>query len=541
LVVGVVHDTDGVAVPGATVTLRGPGGSPAGTGTTSADGTFAVGPAADVNEAEVRCTYCLRITVPVVPGRPIVAVVRRFAALRDTGISAADARALPYYSDTQLAALLPFVVTTNGSISDRGLSGARGAVVADGIALYRNTDGIDLGTAIPGHGTASIQQTPPTAVNAYDAYSSGGLFSIDTLDRSAGLVRADASSGVDFAIRGGNVLRGAFETAGGPDPATRAVAAGTVEAGGGTLDLRAVAASGMGANAIAFASTFSTPVRTSSLVASVSMARSMDVNGPENDSIAALSLRHGDLTYGVRAQRSSGFVLYGTGVTYDERFFVQFQHDAGGTHLFASLAAASSGETLGRLTSTNGALLPILSISTRIGASFAVHADSVDSLLSSPMYLLPVLPNGSAVDRSQLLDAGIRFDDGNRVRIDAMIFRQTTSGYGYGTVGGSGISAIWQIAPSLALRSWTLISSHTGSNPFFTFPGYPGGTYATGTGTLDRNVTWLTAGSALRVDAIWRSGNLEGDISIPAGQIRFVLGTRRDGTHREFTAGILWP
>ncbi|MGA2393408.1 MAG: hypothetical protein ABSH03_08675 [Candidatus Lustribacter sp.] len=45
-----------------------------------------------------------------------------------------------------------------------------------------------------------------------------------------------------------------------------------------------------------------------------------------------------------------------------------------------------------------------------------------------------------------------------------------------------------------------------------------------------------------RVDAIWRGGNLEGDVSLPLGrQARFVAGTRRDGANRVVTAGVSWP
>ncbi len=116
-----------------------------------------------------------------------------------------------------------------------------------------------------------------------------------------------------------------------------------------------------------------------------------------------------------------------------------------------------------------------------------------------------------------------------------MAFRQTVTGPAYGTTGGSGISTVWQIAPSLALRSWVLISHDSGTT-------YGGGVYATGVQSLDRNVTWLTAGNVMRVDAIWRSGSIEGDVSVPLGaHTRIVAGTRRDGTTRVVTAGIVWP
>jgi hypothetical protein len=543
LVVGVVHDTDGFPVSGASVTLRGAAGA-AGSGKTAADGTFAIDATVDVDAVDVRCAYCIGMTVARTPGRSVVAVVRRFAALRDRGISPDDSRVLPYSSATDLASLMPFVVATRGSISDRGLDGARGSVVADGIAFYRATDGVDLGTAIPAHGTASIAETDPTQANAYDAYSSAGLFSIDTLDQSAGLARVDGSDADDLTIRAGNTLRGAFETAGGTDAASRAVATGTLPTAGGTLDLSAVAASGRDANAAGFSTTLVTPVRTASLTTSLSMSRSIDPNGPENDNLAALSLQSGDITYGIRAQRTSGFVEIGTGVQYDERAFVQALHDDGRTRVFASLAAAQEGESALNQASTNGGLLPILAVSTRIGPSFALHADSVDALLATPLYLLDTVPNGTGVARSHLIDAGLTFDDGNRIHIDAMVFRQTVTGSAYGVTGGSGISAIWQIAPALTLRSWTLISSTSADNTNSVYNptlGVTNSVYATGAGSLNRSVTWLTAGSVLRVDAIWRGGYLEGDISVPAGpHARFVAGTRREGPNRVLTAGISW-
>jgi hypothetical protein len=297
----------------------------------------------------------------------------------------------------------------------------------------------------------------------------------------------------------------------------------------------------MGANANGFASTFTVPVRTATLSASLSTAHSNDINGPENDDSAALSLQRGGLTFGVRAQRSSGQIVGLDAVQYDERGYVQFAHDNGTTSIFAALAEAQSGDSAYSSSSTNAALLPVLSLSTRISPAFTLHADSVDALLAAPLYLLDVLPNGTAIDRSHLIDAGIGFDDLRRFRIDAMVFRQTVSGAAYGTTGGSGISTVWQVAPSLAVRAWTLISRENGDNSA-AYAGVTGGAYSTGTTTLDRNVTWITAGNTLRVDAIWRSGNLEGDVSLPAGpHVRFVAGTRRDGPTRLYTAGLVWP
>ncbi len=116
------------------------------------------------------------------------------------------------------------------------------------------------------------------------------------------------------------------------------------------------------------------------------MTRSTDLNGPENDSIASFTLRSGELTYGVRAQRQADVIGYGGGVDYDARAYVQVLHDDGRTRLFASLAAANDGESLHGASTTSGAVLPILTASTRIGSTFEVHADSVDALLTTPLY-----------------------------------------------------------------------------------------------------------------------------------------------------------
>ena len=55
-----------------------------------------------------------------------------------------------------------------------------------------------------------------------------------------------------------------------------------------------------------------------------------EMNGP-GDNIAALTLQSGHVTYGLRGERTSGFVIDGTGIQYDERAFVQGAWDAGTT------------------------------------------------------------------------------------------------------------------------------------------------------------------------------------------------------------------
>jgi hypothetical protein len=542
LVVGVVHDTDGYPVDAATIDLRTAGGSSSGRAMTAADGTFAIATDRTVATIDVRCAYCMRTTVA--RGRDdsrLAIVVRRFAALRDRGISVADARVLPYASVTTMASLLPFAVASGGSISDRGLAHAEGTVVADGIPLYRATDGVDVGTAIPAHATASIAETDPTAANAYGARSAAGLFSFDTLDASAGTARLDAGPALDGILRAAGMdVNGVLATVGGSAAASRGVVDAALPAAGGTIDLRAVDASGYGANAGGAAATFAFPIAGSALHASVSAVRSNDANGPENDGLAALSLQRGILTFGLRAQNANGPVDDGSGTQYDARGFVTAAQDIGQTHIFASLAAVRAGEAVYDGASATGALLPIVSIASQLFPHVLLHAESVDALIPTALDVFATEPQSTAIVRSHLLDAGVGFDDGDRLRVDAMVYRQLLSGDSAQITAGSGIATIWQIGPSIALHAWTLIA-HQSMPVAGDYPYAAGSDYATGGGNFDRDIVWVTAGTTLRVDAIERGGKIDGDASLPLGsQIRVIAGTRREKSGRIVSLGLTY-
>ncbi len=50
-------------------------------------------------------------------------------------------------------------------------------------------------------------------------------------------------------------------------------------------------------------------------------------------------------------------------------------------------------------------------------------------------------------DIALVTDAGVGFDDNNRVRVDLMAFRELGGGSTTQVTAGSGVSTIWQIAP----------------------------------------------------------------------------------------------
>ena len=129
------------------------------------------------------------------------------------------------------------------------------------------------------------------------------------------------------------------------------------------------------------------------------------------------------------------------------------------------------------------------------------------------------------------------------LRIDLMAFRELANGASDETLGGSGISTTWQVAPSLSIRSWVMISrlETIGNVPAYS-PGAPSVAYPASATIFDRDVIWVTAGNALRVDAISRIGHIDGDVSFPIGsQTRIVAGTRRDGVTRVMSLGLELP
>src|SRR5581483_7716226 len=102
------------------------------------------------------------------------------------------------------------------------------------------------------------------------------------------------------------------------------------------------------------------------------------------------------------------------------------------------------------------------------------------------------------------------------------------AGFTNGTVTSSGVSAVWQIAPVISLRAWTMHVDDTVRAPLPSGPYYPPGTPAT------VNAFWTTYDNGfLRVDAVYRRDvlnngpfeHVDGDVSGPiAGRLRWYAG-----------------
>ena len=160
-------------------------------------------------------------------------------------------------------------------------------MIPDGIALYRGTDGPDLGTAIPAHGTATITETDPTACERLRFVQLRRSVLGRHARQAAGLARVDCGTAVDERCAAATCCA-ARSNGRRHRSASRALLDGAPARVGGSLDLRAVAASGLGTNATGFATTLVAPVRTVHGGA-ISMVRSVNERARERQYRGALA------------------------------------------------------------------------------------------------------------------------------------------------------------------------------------------------------------------------------------------------------------
>jgi hypothetical protein len=117
-------------------------------------------------------------------------------------------------------------------------------------------------------------------------------------------------------------------------------------------------------------------------------------------------------------------------------------------------------------------------------------------------------PNPYSIERGNLTEASLSYDDAKRFECEATGYRQQLAGLGARTLNGVGIGCAWQVTPRLSLRAWTLHDSaaDTGTNLLIA-------PYAVLTGpSLERGVIWASweGPRGMRADAIYRQSSLTG-------------------------------
>jgi len=120
--------------------------------------------------------------------------------------------------------------------------------------------------------------------------------------------------------------------------------------------------------------------------------------------------------------------------------------------------AATAGLALSDVSARGAVLVPSATARASLGHELYARAGFSESLrVPSLLEALaaPVRPTSRALERGQLTEAAFGFN-GNRLRAESLVFQQFLHGIGDYRLRGAGLSAVWQAAPQLSVRAWTL-------------------------------------------------------------------------------------
>ncbi len=577
LVVGSVRDQHGAAVDGATVVAQ----TAAGVGpaaTTDAAGTFALHGSGIVS-VRIGCRYCLGSEVAVKPGEPVVAIVRRYDALLSEAPSPADLASLPYAHVESSVALHPFTLLSQTStpypgslLSDRGLSSSGALLIDNGAPNYDIVAGESPYALIPAYYEQGAALHDATLAYAYGDQAAGGVvmldpfvagssaevatigseaiaraqvgsdassisvgtFSNDEESRQRGDLTASWPLGADqsFTVSGGSEQGRNYES-----PAS-SFAGSFSFADAGFSDPRALnlSLSAVMDRGSYVASSYQWP--TSTGWSDSGFDASIHTNGPVV-AFADAATRSSSGFYDAQS-----FGLERVGATLD-----QTRIDAGLVASGSAYAVTAgvgafwfdyAGGTYG-ISQPARAALAVPSLDAKL---FPNGKWSLD-LQGSGSFTLPTFieqylyaearPTPVQLSRNALQAAILSYTDGARVRFEFEAATENVSGSASGRISSAGLSAIWQIAPAISLRTWTM--HVTDSAPLYgaVLPYGPAPTV---------NAIWLTydTGSAIRADVLYRRDLLDalpfyhfdGAISGPIGdRLRWYAGAE-DRMRRTF-------
>ncbi|HTJ26612.1 MAG TPA: carboxypeptidase-like regulatory domain-containing protein [Candidatus Limnocylindria bacterium] len=534
LLVGVVRDQDGAVVSGAPVTALDARGRRLGADRTAADGTFAItvaGGAAAVlvtpNDAAP-----LRLTVRN-PAQPLEAIVRRYRAA-DLVPSPADIAALPSGSLPAVASVVPYRATTANWISDRGLALQRGVVEIEGLPFYRRSDGADATSLLPSHAVGSIGLAPSLDAVWYGDRAGGGVVDAGLFDR-ADFGRLGARDGALLAS--GASASGFAAGSWYPDGA-RGVAAARLSTpvAGASATVTALAGqapeihyAGVGAEVRAATQRTDVDGRLAITSDDGIIGTGASATGNVSEFVVDASGRGPD-ALGLRARwrEESGALEGGTSAHRDAALVLGTTRGTG-TVVRAALALAYGRDAVYEEPVVDGtALLPSLGIDTRLDEHWSLHAGSTATTLGTP---------GIAIARGSLGEFRVGYTDGHRLRADLGAFVEGDAAP-RAVTRGIAASLGWEIAPRLSLRAWTLDDGNAVATTYTPYPGAPLAA-TTVSGTLRRNLVWLTWDAPLRIDLLVRDGALEGAVRAPLGRrYALVVGSSITTTTRVRTLSV---
>ena len=568
LTVGIVRDQRGETIAGADVAgLR--DGALVAHGETDADGTFALeGPG--IGEVQVTCRFCAAARTAVTAGQPVIIVVRRYRALLSEAPTSDDLANLPYAHAESAIALRPFTLLAQSStaypgsdLSDRGLSQSGSLLVDDGNPVYDIAAGSSPYAFIPAHFESSVNVVAASQAYLYgdragggsvvampfgdqsDAFVAGGsdaiarlqagtpnfstalaIFSNDDESRQRGDVSANFSPGTDqtIAFAAGSEQGRTFSLS---NPFAGSYSFTDATYSNARLANLYVNATTDRGNDLFAVSEYGAQT----VWSDAGVAAGVHTNTPIS-TFADIGVRTSSGTY---ASSQYGYALptiggnfsqlhSDAGITTGNRdynltagigaFWLQYRDGTQQTPLKSALA----------LPSMQAQIFPNGHFGGTLEAGSSFTLPTFEQFYSN--YYYP--PTSLDLQRNTLQAASFNYTDGSRVRLAVEAASQRVAGSASGTISSAGISASWQIAPSLSLRAWTMHVSDTVPS-VLSLSAYPSLVSPT------ENAAWLTydANGSLRVDAIYRRDlldgapfyHVDGDISGPIVQrLRWYAG-----------------
>ena len=571
LLVGSVRDTEGNALAGASVTARDGQGAVVGHDLTSANGTFAIVPAGTAAALDVTCTYCRSEHVSAGAKTNFAIVVLRYSALVGGIPGAGDLQALPYVRPADVLGLIPYAIpSADGSdVSDRGLQHGHGLVLDGGAPIYDLSTGESALIDFPGRYLQAIDAISADKAFRYGSYAGGGTFALDQLG-DATLLSGDGGEPSTLALE--------------PRFGVLAPAAGLSDEDGfvqrrADLDVAAPFAGGALRAGITEADSTATPgpfdayrniqiARVSYATESRDYITSLGASSAswdETDGLENASQTGGSETsFSARLERPNGIALAaGANFTaqtgYDQTSsdapllsgrvttgtaYLEAHGDARAVGFFAGLGLTNvtQHDSYDAVTQSGSELVLLPSLEVHATSGMFGLSAGISNSLRAPTLLEVEAANSDALERGNLLDATLSFDDRARLRVEATIFQEYLQGSSAQRTVGLGGSLVWQIAPRLSLRYWTLNDSQQlfgGPNAYLP-PATPV--------PLGRQVLWMTyqAPAGIRFDAILQRNvtnvsewSLDGAVVVPlTSRLNFVAGTSRPNGMRAYSAGL---
>jgi hypothetical protein len=571
LLVGSVRDTEGNALAGASVTARDSRGTVVGHDRTAANGTFAIVPDGTAVELDVTCTYCRSEHVSAGANTNFAIVVLRYTALAGGVPSGGDLQALPYVRPADVLGLIPYALPapSGNDVSDRGLQRGHGLILDGGAPVYDISTGESALIDFPGRYMQQIDAISADQAFRYGSYAGGGTFALDQLGDTT-LLSGDSGEPSTLALE--------------PRFGVLAPAAGLSDEDGfvqrrADLDVATPFAGGALRAGITEADSAATPgpfdayrniqiARVSYATESRNYISSLGATTAawnETDGLANASETGGsDTSFSARLERPNGIdVAAGASFTaqtgYDETStnaallsgrvttgtaYLEAHGDARAVGFFAGLGLSNvtQHDSFDSITKSGSELVLLPSLEVHANSGLFGLSAGLSNSLRAPTLLEVEAANSDALERGNLLDATLSYDDRARLRLEATVFQEYLQGASAQRTLGLGGSLVWQIAPRLSLRFWTLNDSQqlfTGPNAYL-----PPMTPA----PLGRQVLWTTyqAPAGIRFDAILQRNvtngsqlSLDGDVVVPlTARLNLVAGTSRPNGKRSYSAGL---